>query len=293
MQDHRIQPLVAISALRRLLQDPEKTEEVFVILRALTGRSVLNAFKRFKSTPTGQAILTEERDLVALLDDRQALSALPEGSLGRAYLQFVEREAISAGGLIEASERDLDFADADFERFANRMRDQHDLWHVLTGYGRDTFGEACLLAFTYAQTNNRGIAFIALAGMFKLSRAIGGSVRSAMWQAYRAGKRASWLPAEDWESRLGQPLEAVRKELELLLLNDTERYSKRYPRPLRPNIFSKSLCRESTPPSDFWIADSYLSFWLGRPRGLTFAAFALDYYRPQDLIALNLNQPYF
>ena len=34
-----------------------------------------------------------------------------------------------------------------------------------------------------------------------------------MWQAYRAGKRASWLPAEDWESRLGQPLEAVRKEL--------------------------------------------------------------------------------
>ena len=45
MQDHRIQPLVAISALRRLLQDPEKTEEVFVILRALTGRSVLNAFK--------------------------------------------------------------------------------------------------------------------------------------------------------------------------------------------------------------------------------------------------------
>ena len=82
MQDHRIQPLVAIRALRRLLKDPEKTEEVFVILRALTGRSVLNAFKRFKSIPTGQAILTEERDLVALLDDRQALRALPEGSLG-------------------------------------------------------------------------------------------------------------------------------------------------------------------------------------------------------------------
>ena len=69
MQDHRIQPLVAIRALRRLLRDPEKTEEVFVILRALTGRSVLNAFNRFKSMPTGQAILTKERDLVALLED--------------------------------------------------------------------------------------------------------------------------------------------------------------------------------------------------------------------------------
>ena len=131
MQAHRIQPLMAIRALRRLLQNPEKTEEVFIILRALTGRSVLNAFDRFKSMPTGQAILTKERDLVALLDNRQALRALPEGSLGRAYLQFVEREAISAGGLIEASERDLDFADADFKRFANRMRDQHlSLIHI-------------------------------------------------------------------------------------------------------------------------------------------------------------------
>ena len=104
MQDHRIQPLVAIRALRRLLQNPEKTEEVFIILRALTGRSVLNAFDQFKSMPKA-AILTKERDLVALLDNRQALKALPEGSLGRAYLQFVEREAISAGGLIEARAR--------------------------------------------------------------------------------------------------------------------------------------------------------------------------------------------
>ena len=79
MQEHRIQLLVAIRALRRLLQNPEKTEEVFIILRALTGRSVLNAFDRFKSMPTGQAILTKERDVVALLDNRQGLRSLPEG----------------------------------------------------------------------------------------------------------------------------------------------------------------------------------------------------------------------
>ena len=212
---HRLQPLVAIKALSRLLQDPEQTEEVFVIIRALTGRSVLNAFNRFKQAEIGQAILTEQRNLVSVLEDRDALGGMPQGSLGRAYLNFVEKEAITAAGLIEASNREMDFVDPDFERFANRMRDQHDLWHVLTGYGRDTFGEACLLAFTYAQTQNRGVGFIALAGMFKLTKALGPGVRSAMWQAYRAGKRAAWLPAEDWEARLREPLDTVRSRLNI------------------------------------------------------------------------------
>jgi ubiquinone biosynthesis protein COQ4 len=212
---HRLQPLVAIKALSRLLQDPEQTEEVFVIIRALTGRSVLNAFNRFKQAEIGQAILTEQRNLVSVLEDRDALGGMPQGSLGRAYLNFVEKEAITAAGLIEASNREMDFVDPDFERFANRMRDQHDLWHVLTGYGRDTFGEACLLAFTYAQTQNRGVGFIALAGMFKLTKALGPGVRAAMWQAYRAGKRAAWLPAEDWEARLREPLDTVRSRLNI------------------------------------------------------------------------------
>ena len=38
----------------------------------------------------------------------------------------------------------------------------HDLWHVTTGYGRDALGELSLLAFTYAQEQNRGIGAIAL-----------------------------------------------------------------------------------------------------------------------------------
>ena len=51
-----------------------------------------------------------------------------------------------------------------------RTEETHDLWHVLTGYGRDTFGEACLLAFSYAQTGNRGIGLIALGGILAVRR---------------------------------------------------------------------------------------------------------------------------
>ena len=48
--------------------------------------------------------------------------------------------------------------DADRETFGNRLRDMHDLWHVLTGYGMDEAGEAANLAFNLGQIWSLGIA---------------------------------------------------------------------------------------------------------------------------------------
>jgi len=36
-----------------------------------------------------------------------------------------------------------------------------------------------------------------------------------MWQAYKAGKRAAWLPQQDWETLLSQPIEEVRQQLRI------------------------------------------------------------------------------
>jgi ubiquinone biosynthesis protein COQ4 len=211
----RMQPLVAARALKTLINDPERTEQVFVIIRAMSGNSLQKAYARFRTTGTGQLILAENRQLLETLQNREALKTLPPGSLGRAYLQFVESENISADGLVAASNYESEMTDPGFHLYANRMRDMHDLWHVVTGYGRDTFGEACLLAFTYAQTRNRGVGIIALVAMIKLSREIGAGVRGAVWQAYRAGRNAAWMPAQDWEALLAQPLESVRHHLNI------------------------------------------------------------------------------
>ena len=83
----------------------------------------------------------------------------------------------------------------------------------MTQYGRDELGEACLLAFTYAQTKNRGVGVICLAGCFKLSEYYGFGVFKAAWQAYRDGKRAAWLPGQDWEALLRLPIHEVRQTL--------------------------------------------------------------------------------
>ena len=45
--------------------------------------------------------------------------------------------------------------------FFRRVRDLHDVWHVLTGYGRDALGEMCLVTFSFQETHGLGWALIA------------------------------------------------------------------------------------------------------------------------------------
>jgi ubiquinone biosynthesis protein COQ4 len=209
-----LQPRVAWQALKELLRDPDDTAKVFVILRALTGKSLLRGYNRFNATATGRTLLAERRSLIAVLSDRAALAALPADSLGRAYLKFVEREDLSADGLVEASVTAAPgFDNASIGYYADRLRDMHDLWHVTTGYGRDTLGELCLLGFTMAQNPSPGLALIIAGGAVKLVRLMGFGVLRALVSGYRNGRRARWLPAEDWEHLLTLPLETVRRRL--------------------------------------------------------------------------------
>ena len=206
----------ALHALRQLVADPEDTPKVFEIARALGRPSLNRGTQRFKATPVGRRILAERIDLLDTLQDRAALAALPAGSLGRAYYDFVYRENLSADGLVEASVMggsQLELDDPDTRRYAGRLREQHDLWHTLTGYGRDPFGEICLLTFTYAQTRNSGLGLIAAVGGWKGAAKLGPRVPKAMWAAFHAGRHASWLPEQDWERLLRHPVDTVRRQL--------------------------------------------------------------------------------
>ncbi|MDX5365272.1 MAG: ubiquinone biosynthesis protein COQ4 [Alphaproteobacteria bacterium] len=213
----RIQPLKAIRAIRALIADKEDTSQVFKIIDALSGNSGDEQFQRFVRSETGRRILSEKRNLVTTLSDQARLAALPQGTLGRAYYEFMAEENLTADGLVEASEvvrREDDGRSAEERLFGYRNRDQHDLWHVVTGYGRDGLGELALLAFTYAQTRNRGIGFIVLVGANKTRNSLPGvNVWRIVREAWRNGRKSAWLPATDWEAMLERPLAEVRAEL--------------------------------------------------------------------------------
>ncbi len=203
-------------AMRRLLAEPDDTGQVFRIIRGLSGDSFERLYQRMLAHPDGQRILGSDDNLLAVLCDRESLHAMPEGSFGRTYARFMDAERISADGLVAASEEQIDdtvFLDERARRLSQRLRDSHDLWHVLDGYGRDLLGEAGLLAFSYAQTRNPGIGFIVLVGAWKLRREGHAFAPRFVRDGYRRGKRAAPLALADWKVLLPLPLEDARRRL--------------------------------------------------------------------------------
>jgi ubiquinone biosynthesis protein COQ4 len=209
----RLRPMVALRALRDFRRNKEDTHQVFVMIEALRGKTTLRQFARFRQTEAGRAVLAEQRRLLDRLSDRTSLAALPAGTLGRAYYDFMATENLSAEGLVQASKVERPPMADDVTLFRERNREMHDLLHVVTGYGRDPLGEACLVAFSYAQTRLKGFAVIALHAARRIGRALPGQpVWRAVFEGYRHGRSAGWLPGADWEELLPQPVEAIRAQ---------------------------------------------------------------------------------
>lgn len=218
LRPQRLEPLRAFRAFRKLVRDKEDTSQVFEIMRALSGRSIGRGYNRMLKTVEGgrQAFLREE--LAHKLDDPVWLSRFGPGTVGAAYRAFREARGFTAEGLADEARKVAPQVDAQHPViwYSRRIRDIHDIWHVLTGYGTDALGEACVVSFSYAQTRNLGFAFIGWGAAREIQREVSSiPARRAVWQAYRNGKAARWLPALDYEALFEQPLEAARARLNI------------------------------------------------------------------------------
>lgn len=218
LRPQRLEPLKAFRAFRKLVRNKEDTAQVFEIMRALSGRSIARGYNRLLKTMEGgrQAFLREE--LAHKLDDPVWLARFEPGTVGAAYRDFRVARGFTAEGLADEARKVAPLADAQHPViwYSRRIRDVHDVWHVLTGYGTDALGEACVVSFSYAQTRNLGFAFIGWGAAREIQReARALPARRAVWQAYRNGAAARWLPGLDYEALFEQPLEAVRARLNI------------------------------------------------------------------------------
>ncbi|WP_304170911.1 Coq4 family protein [Phenylobacterium aquaticum] len=207
---------VALKAVRKLLNDKEDTGQVFEIMRALNGTSVADGYHRLLTTVQGGRIAYERKELAARLMDDAWLDSFAPGTVGAAYRHFIRSENLSAEGLAEVSRsvgNEVEIAHP-YAWFGRRNRDVHDIWHILSGYHRDALGEACLVAFSYAQTKGLGWALIGVAAALRVRDGVHPYAR-AIWQGYKRGKAAAWLLGEDYEALLNEPLEAARRRLNI------------------------------------------------------------------------------
>jgi ubiquinone biosynthesis protein COQ4 len=216
----RYKPLKAWHHFRKLVANKENTYEVFHIFESLPWKGMFGAAEGFLTSERGRALRASEPELWAVLDDHDALRRMPEGSLGRAYCDFMESEGLSAKGLIDEYEGFMsekpEFHDQ-FTWYFERIRDTHDILHVLTGYGRDALGEQCVLAFTYGQQPAPAHLFIAYAGAIEIKRQVKSPapVLHAIREGQRLGKACPRLAEQAVLELLPLPLEEVRRRLSI------------------------------------------------------------------------------
>jgi len=209
----------AIAALRKLTTNKEDTAQVYAIMNALNGNAYELAYIRLLETPEGGRIAYERVELAEKLDDPKFCASFPPGSVGAAWRKFLETEHISVQGLVDESHKGIPPAELDEQHpyvwFFRRYRDIHDILHVLTGYGRDWLGELCLLAFSYQESRDLGRAVMAWGGILRARGPGAAQARKALFEARRRGNRAVWLPGEDFEKLLFEPLDEARRRLRL------------------------------------------------------------------------------
>jgi ubiquinone biosynthesis protein COQ4 len=206
----------AFRAARRLAEDPDDLPQVFTVIESLSGSTIDRIARRFGASERGRRLIAARPDIVPTLADREALAKLPAGSLGRAYLAFVENENISAQGIRDAAATGMTMENnlpAPLDWIHARLRDTHDLWHAATGYQGDVLGEAALLGFILAQTKNPGVALIIAIALVKLRNTP--AARTLILDGVRRGLRADWLSDQPWEELLALPVEDVRRRLKL------------------------------------------------------------------------------
>lgn len=208
-----------LRSLLRFVTTPSDLANSFEAMFALAGPTLEREFLEFAKHPVGRSLLAENprRDLNALLGNRGALAAMPEGSFAHAYLRYLGGEEMgSADYFLEAAELDdkaIRFGWSEDQLwFVKRMANSHDLFHIVAGYDRDVVGEVGVICYTAGQIPLLPLRLL-LPYFFALkpSKPIGWA--RFLRDAYRHGRETPSLACIDYEALLAKPLDEARREI--------------------------------------------------------------------------------
>lgn len=199
---------VAYRAMRALLANPEDTEQTFVLAAALDRDHIPKPFFRFMVDERGYALMRDQPAIDTSSIDYDALARLPEGTLGRSYARHLAEGALDPD--LFGAPPNVPTAIA---YLAKRLRQTHDIWHVLTGHGTDIAGEVALQGFAFGQLGTPAPGLTAVAGAIRCLFFEKHGLRAVRrtWQAYRRGKRAAFLLVVRWEDHWSDSVASLRE----------------------------------------------------------------------------------
>jgi ubiquinone biosynthesis protein COQ4 len=207
----------------RLSRDPDDTELAFELFRVSSPRMLVDNVERILASRDIDQLTQRPRDLLSVMSDRERLGRCPPGSLGNAYLTFIDERKIATGDLLSVwSKRGEIPTDPDELWYLRRDVVTHDLGHLLLGYDTTPKGETRMAWFNLAQEPSPAWALIASLGLLRYPWSIVSFTR-----AFLRGRRCRWLITVPLEDYLSAPVSQVAR---VMLPSKT--------RTLRPRIVS-------------------------------------------------------
>ena len=200
--------LRAFWAIIRLNRDNQRTDLVFMIADSLLKLGKFQELHRIvQANPAALKIIKEKKQIKISLED---LVKFSPGSLGKVYADHMLRFNLDP----EFYPRPETITDETY--ILLRLRQTHDLWHVVTGFDTSPLGEISLQSFMLAQMGSP--VSIMIVGSAILRSVIKNQERlsplmDGITNGWRMGKQANPLFPYDWESAWTKDLESVRKEL--------------------------------------------------------------------------------
>ncbi|MAS28825.1 MAG: hypothetical protein CMN97_11375 [Synechococcus sp. NAT40] len=164
--------------------------------------------ERFRALPGGAELI--EQRYPPFQPDLQALSELPDDTLGHAY-----------AGMIRRMNYDPEFfrpRDTSSEALwlTQRIATTHDIHHVIAGFNTEPAGESGVLAITATQIGFPAYVLLNLLASFKSVRfqpAELEAISCGIAHGNRIGLEAAPLVVQKWEEGWDKPLNEWRQEL--------------------------------------------------------------------------------
>ena len=204
----RLQSLRMVAGLAAFLKNTTQLESVFGVARSLQGSPLATQMQRHLLENPAMAALVAEGWRPGPID-MAALAALPEGSLGRTYAEQLQRLNLTPESLIDP--RPITTA---AEYITHRLRETHDIIHVLTGFGIDGPGELGLQAFNLAQVRSPLAVLLIFGGLLGTLQDDEPLLR-ALARGFEMGLAARCLISAKLEEGWERPLADWRRELGL------------------------------------------------------------------------------
>jgi len=192
-----------------MMLNPEGTQSVFDIEDGLVKSKSTEELLRFTSKDPAVDAMIKERYLQPV-PDTVALGKLPKNTLGYRYFYHLD-----SMGFDPDYYRKIDVK-TDVDYVMMRIRQTHDIWHIMTGFDTHPLGEIAVKAVELAQTHRPMAAAICAGGVFrymlKEPEQFGDCLESIV-AGYHMGLQSKALLAMKWEELWDRDLNDLRERL--------------------------------------------------------------------------------